>query len=84
MTITLRNLPPQVAEAVRRRAEEQNTSMNKAVISLLERALGPVAEDETDSVCSDLDKFAGTWTSEHADAFDKALWEQRRIDPGLW
>ncbi len=35
--ITLRNLPPELAEAVRKEAERKRTSVNKAVISLLER-----------------------------------------------
>jgi hypothetical protein len=32
--ITLRNLPPDLAKAVRREAERKQTSINKAVISL--------------------------------------------------
>ena len=35
--ITLRNLPSELAEAVRKEAERNRTSVNKAVISLLER-----------------------------------------------
>ena len=34
--ITLRNLPPDLAKAVHREAERKRTSINKAVISLLE------------------------------------------------
>jgi|GEM_PF-1968904 len=34
--ITLRNLPPDLTKAVRREAERKRTSINKAVISLLE------------------------------------------------
>ncbi|HZH81736.1 MAG TPA: hypothetical protein VFD87_01235 [Phototrophicaceae bacterium] len=35
--ITLRNLPPEIEKIVRKEADRQRTSINKAVISLLER-----------------------------------------------
>ena len=31
-----------------------------------------------------LDHFAGSWTREQADEFDRHRLEQRRIDPELW
>ena len=34
--ITLRNLPPNLARIVQQRAKQKNTSVNKAVIELLE------------------------------------------------
>lgn len=36
--ITLRNLPDEVARMVQRRAKQKNTSVNKAVIDLLEES----------------------------------------------
>ena len=38
--ITLRNLPPTVARIVQQRAKQKNTSVNKAVIELLEESAG--------------------------------------------
>ena len=32
----------------------------------------------------DFDWMAGTWTAKEANAFDKALAEQRSIDPDVW
>jgi hypothetical protein len=33
---------------------------------------------------TDLDDLAGSWSRDEADAFDRALAEQRAIDPELW
>ncbi len=38
--VTLRKLSPEVSKVVQRRARERGTSINKAVISLLEEAAG--------------------------------------------
>jgi DNA-binding ferritin-like protein (Dps family) len=81
--ITVRNLPPKVAKAIREKARKERLSMNKAVIKLLEEATG--ATQETRKVVHhDLDQFFGTWTREEADAFDRALREQRQIEPETW
>ena len=86
--ITVRNLPPDVSELVRRKAKEEDLSLNKAVIRLLkeriELAKGPSRAKEEPSVYHDLDHLAGTWTDEEADEFDRSLKEQRRIDAELW
>jgi hypothetical protein len=42
--ITLRNLSPELAQAVRRRAERDRTSVNRAVIDLLEQIMGRPAK----------------------------------------
>ena len=81
--ITLRNLPPQVARAIREKARKERLSMNKAVIRLLEEATGATREAHK-VVHHDLDGFFGTWTREEADAFDQALREQRQIEPEMW
>jgi hypothetical protein len=81
--ITLRNLPPKVAKAIREKARKERLSMNKTVIKLLEEATGAAPEAKR-VVHHDLDRFFGTWTKEEADAFDEALREQRQIEPEMW
>ena len=81
--ITVRNLPPKVAKAIREKARKERLSINKAVVKLLEEATGAARESKR-PVYHDLDRFFGTWTKEEADAFDEALREQRRIDPEMW
>lgn len=82
--ITLRNLPPEVAEAVRERAKRGKTSVNKAVIGLLEESMGKKPRNKEQVRYHDLDHLAGTWTKEEAEQFEKLLAEQRAIDPELW
>ena len=45
--ITLRNLPPEVARTVQLRAKQKKTSVNKAVIELLEESAGGKAKKES-------------------------------------
>jgi hypothetical protein len=79
--ITLRNLPPEVACTVQRRAKQKKTSVNRAVIELLEESVGGKAKKKAPVRYHDLDHLAGTWTNEDAAAFDKLIGEQRTIDP---
>jgi hypothetical protein len=82
--ITLRNLPPDVTRAIQQRAKQNKTSVNKAVIGLLEESLGKKPGKKEKVRYHDLDHLIGTWTKEEADAFDKLIAEQRTIDPELW
>ncbi len=81
--ITLRNLPPAVARAIREKAKKERTSLNRAVISLLEEATG-LTSRRKEVLHHDLDRFAGCWTKEEYDEFMGALREQRQIDPEMW
>lgn len=80
--ITVRNLPQHVARAVTRRAAERRTSLNKAVISLLEDAVG--MRELPATRYHDLDELSGSWAREEALEFEAALREQRTIDPAVW
>jgi hypothetical protein len=82
--VTLRKLPPEVSRVVQRRARERGTSINKAVISLLEEAAGIRRKGLGSTLYHDLDTLAGSWTKEEAARFEEVLRKQRRIDPELW
>ncbi len=82
--VTLRNLPPELARIIRQRADEKRTSINKAVISLLEESVGIRGKKKGTSLHHDLDAMAGSWTKEEASMFEKVLAQQRAIDPDLW
>jgi len=79
--ITLRNLPPEVARVIRKKATTEKTSLNKAVIGLLEESAGGGLKARKKR---DLSRWAGSWTKEEADAFDRNLAEQRQIDWEMW
>ena len=81
--ITLRNLPPNLDKAIRKRARAKRMSVNKAVIGLLEEHL---TQDKTKraELHHDLDDLSGSWSADIAGAFDEALAKQRTIDPDMW
>lgn len=81
--ITVRNLPPAVARAVKEKARKEKLSLNKAIVKLLEEATGAGA-GKRKVVHHDLDHLAGTWSESEYEEFMAALREQRQIDPEMW
>ena len=70
--ITVRNLPPDLARAIRQKAKRERTSLNRTVISLLEEANpgGQVWNNaETDAEKAPYGKFQGWTVFEAAEAY---------------
>jgi hypothetical protein len=84
MTLTLRNLPREVEEAVLKRARERGTSATKAVLELLEEATGATRRGKRKQVHHDLDALFGSLSPREAAELEKSVAEQRTIDPDLW
>ena len=78
MTISLRNLPPEIERAIVGKSEREGISLNKAATQLLERAIRPASRN------SDFDEFAGGWSAEAVSEFDAVMAITRRVDPGDW
>ena len=76
---TIRNVPPRVHRALRKKAEERGVSLNTLVVQALEAEVGERGELR---VHDDLDDLFGSWV--HDAAVDKALAEQRKLDPRDW
>jgi hypothetical protein len=79
MQYTLRNVPPPLDDALRKRAREQQKSLNEVALDVLLDGVGlsgrPVKR-------RDLGDIVGTWIDDPD--VDQALADQRRIDPDLW
>jgi plasmid stability protein len=83
--ITIRSIPDEVKKTVQKEAAQKGVSLNKAIISLLEQAVGTKAPERKKRVLyKDLDHLAGLWSREEAAEFDKNLKAQRKVDPELW
>ena len=82
--ITLRNVPPAVARAIREKARKEQISLNRAVIKLLEEVTGLGDQPRKEVLHHDLDEFFGCWSKEEAEEFNEALREQRQIEPETW
>lgn len=65
--ISLLNLPPEVTKAIQRRAKQHKTSVDKAVIGLLEESVGKKPGKKEKVRYHDLDHLAGTWTKQEAE-----------------
>ena len=72
------------ARAIRERAVREGVSTSRAVISLLEEAMDGKRPRVVPPVHHDLDALAGTWSRKESVAFERALREQRTVDPRLW
>jgi hypothetical protein len=83
--ITLRSIPENVKKTVKKEAERKGVSLNKAIISLLEKAVGVQAmAKKKKALYHDLDHLVGLWSQEEAAVFDKRLKTQRKVDAELW
>ena len=83
--ITLRSIPENVKKTVKKEAEGKGVSLNKAIISLLEKSVGgQTVEKKKKVLYHDLDHLAGLWSREDAAVFDKRLKKQRKVDTELW
>jgi plasmid stability protein len=79
MQYTIRNIPPRVDRALRERARREGKSLNEVATEALARGLD--LEDQPVRR-RDLTAIAGSWVRDRE--VDRALDEQRRIDPDLW
>jgi hypothetical protein len=86
--ITLRGIPRELEQRLRREASKKGISMNKAFLSLLQESTGPGSKARKSVrkkiLHHDLDYLAGKWTKADAESFNKALGCQRKIDEDLW
>lgn len=77
--LTIRNVPPELEEALRRERSRSGHSLNQTVIDLLRQRLG------VDGPRSNgLARLAGGWTAEETDRFDDAVSPFERVDEELW
>jgi hypothetical protein len=76
---TLRNVPPVLDRALRRRAKRLSKSLNEVALEALARGAGVEHEVREQH---DLDFLFGSWVEDPE--VDQALVEQRKIEPDLW
>ena len=77
--LTIRNLPPAVAEALEREKVRRGVSVNQTVIDLLRQGLG-VGVPRSNG----LGALAGRWTDDELQRFEEAVAPFEEPDPELW
>jgi len=80
-TLTVRNVPRRVAEALNRERRRSDQSLNQTVIDVLSRGLGL---DDSAPRRNGLAKLAGTWTAEDLRQFDESVAAFDAVDPEMW
>ena len=76
---TLRQIPPALDEALRRKSRRDGKSINQTAIEVLHTGLALNGESVRHQ---DLDFMAGSWVEDPA--FDEAIRSQDRVEPKLW
>lgn len=79
--LTIRHVPPELARALDEEKRRRGTSLNRTVLELLAKALGLGSAGRQSN---GLRRFAGTWTKEQFDEFERAVEVTEQIDEELW
>lgn len=83
--ITVRGFDKQLASVIRRLANQEHISLNKAVLRLLRKGAGIETRPEIDSTIGhSLDRFVGSWSESQAEEFDESVQVFNKIDADVW
>ena len=77
--MTIRNLPPSVAEALEREKRRRGKSLNQTAIDLLGQGLGVRGARS-----NGLGRFAGGWSEAEFRDFERAMAPFEEVDAELW
>lgn len=78
-TLTVRDVPPDLAEALEREKRRRGESLNRTVLELLGQGLG-VGTTRSNGLA----RLAGDWSEEELREFEEAVAPFERIDEELW
>ena len=80
-TMTIRNVPAEMAQALEKERRKRGTSLNRTVLALLRNALGVPSR----AVRSNgLRQLAGTWSEAEYKQFEQAVAPLGEVDEALW
>ena len=82
MQYTLRNIPRQVDQALRKRAKQQGRSLNDVALEALSLGAGITANGKQPVKYRDLSDIAGTFVPDPG--FEQAMKEHDQIHPDDW
>ena len=80
-TMTIRNIPDEVAVLLKSLSKSSDASMNTTIVRVLSDGVLPRRGKR---VKSDFSKYCGGWTQKEFDAFESAVADCERIDPEDW
>ena len=80
-TMTIRNIPDEVAVGLKGIADKSDASMNTTVVRLLTNGVLPSHKKRA---VNDFSKYCGGWSQSEFDEFEAAVADCERIDPEAW
>ena len=80
-TMTLRNIPDELAKELDRERARRGASLNQLAIDLMKEALGLGEAGRRSNGLSDL---AGSWTLEDLEEFERATAPFEQVEEELW
>ena len=82
-TMTIRGLDDLTVKALKERAKKEGSSINAALIKLVQENLG-IKNKKRTVVYNDLDHLAGTWSDKDCKEILQATADFEKIDKDLW
>lgn len=82
--LSIRGLEDKALAALKRRAAQQQASVNTLVLQLINQGLGLQRAKPGLTRHDDLDALAGTWTARDAEEFERATAAFGKVDATLW
>jgi len=77
--LTVRNVPPELAEALEREKQRRGESLNQTVLELLAQGLG-VGQPRSNGLA----ELAGGWSQEEFEEFEAAVAPFEAVDAEVW
>ncbi len=79
--LTIRSIPPDLAEALEKEKRKRGSSLNQTVLQLLSQGLGVgIGRSRKNGLA----RLAGTWTVDEHEQFETAIASTEQIDEELW
>ncbi|MCX6607225.1 MAG: hypothetical protein NTV52_27075 [Acidobacteria bacterium] len=80
MELTLRDIPKELAEALRKESELRHATLDETVIAILREQLTPAVPFSNGLAA----KYGGDWTEEQVEEFERNTAPFREIEPEMW
>ena len=79
--VTIRNLPPELADALEKEKRRRGKSLNQTTVELLAQALGIGPQGRRGN---GLAALAGGWTAQQWRSFEQSVALTEQVDQELW
>ena len=80
-TMTIRNIPDEVAVVLKSMADQSDASVNTTIVRLLSDKVLPSRKKRA---VNDFSKYCGGWSQKEYDKFEAAVADCERIDAEAW